>query len=261
MATTFRASASRTPCTRRSSSRSSGATSSRRPPDDGDPRQPDRDLHLELAADPPRGRGDPHAPGLLRGAADGQAAGGPAVSMLRALGRYIDTDAWTWICYPTGQFLFHPPNVAGWDDTRWLDTSRMRARWNMVHYALRGVSVNAWNNTYSTTETAERRWLARRPPGAASRCSRARCRVARLRPHRAVASDGQLAARPLPGPAPERPPTADRRLRRCDAGMSRGGHNHCGDYTRSQLFRTAAAQAGAGLPAIEPGAPIPRAPA
>ena len=77
------------------------------------------------------------------------------VGMLRALGRYIDTDAWTWICYPTGQFLFHPPNVAGWDDTRWLDTSRMRARWNMVHYALRAVSVNAWNGTYSTTETAE----------------------------------------------------------------------------------------------------------
>ena len=39
--------------------------------------------------------------------------------------------------------------------------------------------------------------------------------------------------------------------------MSGGGHNHCGDYTRSQLFRTAAAQAGAGLPAIEPGAPEP----
>ena len=27
--------------------------------------------------------------------------------------------------------------------------------------------------------------------------------------------------------------------------MSRGGHNHCGDYTRSQLFRAGAAQAGA----------------
>lgn len=39
--------------------------------------------------------------------------------------------------------------------------------------------------------------------------------------------------------------------------MSPGGHNHCSDYTRSQLFRTAAAQAGAGLPAIEPGAPEP----
>ena len=77
------------------------------------------------------------------------------VSMLRALGRYIDTDAWSWICHPTGQMLFYPPNVAGWDDTRWLDTSRMRARWNMVHYALRKASVDAWNKPYSTTETPE----------------------------------------------------------------------------------------------------------
>ena len=56
--------------------------------------------------------------------------------MLRALGRYIDTDAWRWLCDPAGQVLFWPPNVSGWDDTRWLDTSRMRARWNIVHYAL-----------------------------------------------------------------------------------------------------------------------------
>ena len=77
------------------------------------------------------------------------------VSMLRALGRYIDTDAWSWICQPTGQFLFHPPNVSGWDDERWLDTSRMRARWNMVHWVLRKTSVNPWNNTYSKTETPE----------------------------------------------------------------------------------------------------------
>ena len=25
--------------------------------------------------------------------------------------------------------LFQPPNVAGWDDTRWLDTSTFRGRW------------------------------------------------------------------------------------------------------------------------------------
>ncbi len=75
--------------------------------------------------------------------------------MLRALGRYIDTDAWTWLCEPAGQVLFRPPNVSGWDDTRWLDTSRMRARWNIVDYALDEISVDAWNGTYSTTETAD----------------------------------------------------------------------------------------------------------
>ncbi len=75
--------------------------------------------------------------------------------MLRALGRGIDTDAWVWLCNPAGQVLFRPPNVSGWDDARWLDTSRMRARWNLVDYALDEVSVDAWNGSYSTTETAE----------------------------------------------------------------------------------------------------------
>ena len=34
-------------------------------------------------------------------------------------------------------------------------------------------------------------------------------------------------------------------------------HNCCGDYTRSQLLRSAAAEAGKGLPVIEPGMPEP----
>lgn len=75
--------------------------------------------------------------------------------MLRALGRHIDTTAWRWLCEPAGQVLFWPPNVSGWDDTRWLDTSRMRARWNIVDYALEGVSVDAWNDPYPTAETPE----------------------------------------------------------------------------------------------------------
>ena len=75
--------------------------------------------------------------------------------MLRALGRPIDTDAWVWLCDPAGQVLFRPPNVSGWDDNRWLDTSRMRARWNLVHYALDEISVDAWDGSYSSTETAE----------------------------------------------------------------------------------------------------------
>jgi hypothetical protein len=76
--------------------------------------------------------------------------------MLRALGRQIDTEAWVWLCEPAGQVLFRPPNVSGWDDTRWLDTSRMRARWNLADYALDGISVDAWGDPYSTTETAEK---------------------------------------------------------------------------------------------------------
>jgi hypothetical protein len=56
---------------------------------------------------------------------------------------------------PTGQVLFWPPNVSGWDDSRWLDTSRMRARWNVVDYVLEELSVDAWDGSYTTTETPE----------------------------------------------------------------------------------------------------------
>ncbi len=76
-------------------------------------------------------------------------------SMLRAVGRGIDTTAWTWLLEPTGQVLFWPPNVSGWDDSRWLDTSRMRARWNIVDYVLDHISVNAWDDSYSSTETPD----------------------------------------------------------------------------------------------------------
>jgi uncharacterized protein (DUF1800 family) len=76
-------------------------------------------------------------------------------SMMRSVGRYVDTTAWVWLCNEAGQQLFWPPNVAGWDDSHWLDTSRMRARWNVVDFVLDGISVDAWGAPYSQTETAE----------------------------------------------------------------------------------------------------------
>jgi uncharacterized protein (DUF1800 family) len=59
-----------------------------------------------------------------------------AAGLLRALGRGIDTEAWVWLCDEAGQRLFYPPNVAGWDDTRWLDTATFRGRWDIANYAL-----------------------------------------------------------------------------------------------------------------------------
>ncbi|MGI9659603.1 MAG: DUF1800 domain-containing protein [Gaiellaceae bacterium] len=56
----------------------------------------------------------------------------PAVyiaGLLRATGQGIRTESWTWISGLAGQQLFYPPNVAGWDETRWLDTSTYRGRW------------------------------------------------------------------------------------------------------------------------------------
>jgi hypothetical protein len=35
-----------------------------------------------------------------------------------------------------GQRLFYPPNVSGWDDSRWLDTATFRGRWWLANYVL-----------------------------------------------------------------------------------------------------------------------------
>ena len=49
--------------------------------------------------------------------------------LLRRLNAGITTTDWAWIGQLSGQQLFYPPNVAGWDDTRWLDTATYRGRW------------------------------------------------------------------------------------------------------------------------------------
>ena len=54
--------------------------------------------------------------------------------MHRARNRPVNTDAWSWISELDGQRLFLPPNVAGWNEDRWLDTSSMRGRWTAANY-------------------------------------------------------------------------------------------------------------------------------
>ncbi len=49
--------------------------------------------------------------------------------LLRTIGRPIDTAAWYAQDAGAGQQLFYPPDVGGWDYTRWLDTATWRARW------------------------------------------------------------------------------------------------------------------------------------
>jgi uncharacterized protein (DUF1800 family) len=49
--------------------------------------------------------------------------------LLRMRNRYVDTSSWWTLGQQAGQQLFYPPDVGGWDDTRWLDTSTFRARW------------------------------------------------------------------------------------------------------------------------------------
>ena len=75
--------------------------------------------------------------------------------LLRAVGRYIDTNAWAWLCSSAGQQLFYPPNVSGWDYTRWLDTSTAKARWELANYTTQNSYVDPWpegGSNYPATE-------------------------------------------------------------------------------------------------------------
>ncbi|HEX2085727.1 MAG TPA: DUF1800 domain-containing protein, partial [Solirubrobacteraceae bacterium] len=71
--------------------------------------------------------------------------------LLRLRGRGIDIDAWAWLGDLCGQQLFQPPNVSGWNDSGWLDTSTLRGRWLVAYYVLRATEVPG--SGYSTTET------------------------------------------------------------------------------------------------------------
>src|SRR5581483_11356576 len=64
---------------------------------------------------------------------------GPTVlvaGLLRRVGGGVTTTDWAWIGDLAGQRLFYPPNVAGWDETRWLDTASYRGRWIAVQRIL-----------------------------------------------------------------------------------------------------------------------------
>ncbi len=65
-----------------------------------------------------------------------------AAGLLRRIGGGVTTDAWAWIGSLSGQQLFYPPNVAGWDDTRWLDTATFRGRWIGVQQILQTHQIN-----------------------------------------------------------------------------------------------------------------------
>jgi uncharacterized protein (DUF1800 family) len=57
--------------------------------------------------------------------------------MLRSLGDRISTEDYVWLTIQAGQLPFYPPNVSGWNDSRWLDTSTFRARWHLAGRVLR----------------------------------------------------------------------------------------------------------------------------
>jgi uncharacterized protein (DUF1800 family) len=74
--------------------------------------------------------------------------------LLRAQGLTITTDDWAWIGEQSGQRLFDPPNVAGWNYANWLDTSRWAGRFMAVTYAMQDRIIDPNKGKYSSREDA-----------------------------------------------------------------------------------------------------------
>lgn len=77
-----------------------------------------------------------------------------SAGLLRALGKPVDSTSLMYWCENAGQRLFNPPNVSGWNDNAWLDTSTLFNRWRLVYDALDGLH-NPSNGTYDLTETPQ----------------------------------------------------------------------------------------------------------
>lgn len=75
--------------------------------------------------------------------------------LLRGSGQTITTTSWAWIAQVTGQVLFQPPNVSGWNYASWLDTSRWAGRLNAVNQALGNNGLNGSKYPYGEHETDE----------------------------------------------------------------------------------------------------------
>jgi uncharacterized protein (DUF1800 family) len=78
----------------------------------------------------------------------------------RARRRGVSGD-WSWISSVAGQRLFRPPNVAGWNDERWLDTSTFRGRWIAANEIAGADAVDSEKpyNARESSETALRKAL------------------------------------------------------------------------------------------------------
>ncbi len=73
--------------------------------------------------------------------------------LLRASKQTITTASWGWIGNLTGQVLFQPPNVSGWDYAQWLDTARWAGRLWGVDTALNNHTLQGKTYPYGIDET------------------------------------------------------------------------------------------------------------
>ena len=89
------------------------------------------------------------------------------------IGKGIDsTDLMYW-SENAGQRLFNPPNVSGWNDNAWLDTSTLFNRWRLVYDAVDDRTSSEQRQLRPDRDRRRRRW-ARRSRSGATRRSRPR---------------------------------------------------------------------------------------
>ena len=77
-----------------------------------------------------------------------------SAGLLRALDKPVDTTALMYWSENAGQRLFNPPNVSGWNDHGWLDTSTLYNRWRLVYEAVQDRYEES-NGSYDLTENAQ----------------------------------------------------------------------------------------------------------
>src|SRR4029078_12929246 len=75
--------------------------------------------------------------------------------LLRLSGRFVDAEQWAGYADAAGQRLFYPPNVAGWDDERWLDTQTVRARWVLARQAITKFTLDYRNPAKTSSNSAD----------------------------------------------------------------------------------------------------------
>jgi uncharacterized protein (DUF1800 family) len=71
----------------------------------------------------------------------------------RAVAAPITSTTWADLGSQAGQRLFYPPDVSGWDDSRWLDTNTLRGRWQAASTLLNGRA--AASTGYDPDETPQ----------------------------------------------------------------------------------------------------------
>ena len=207
------------------------------------------ELGLPGAAGP---RGDPPAPRAAHGPAHGEAARRarwPGCAGCSGADRRRVPDLALGGCGPAALL---PPDVSGWDDSRWLDTSTVRGRCELIVAARpRPPALRPRRDAYDATEMPT-------PPVAAARAFwgdpyLTAETVALLRPSPPPACRrGRLAAAHLSRPAPERAAPTDPRLPRLPDELTMANCG-CDGYSRTQLLRRAAARPDGGSRRLSPG--------